>query len=113
MRRMWRVGRVLANASDGTLGAPACGEFKNGGGEFYDQESFKGRAILVKQIYITLSKDAYDFDQAFSDDSGKMWEANWIAHVTRDGSPALSHHSPKTPIQHGIDEYRCGCRVFA
>ena len=36
-----------ANAAKGALGLPpVIGQFKNGRGEFYDQEDFNGRAIL-------------------------------------------------------------------
>jgi hypothetical protein len=32
----------------GTLGIPCVGEFKNGRGDFYDQESINGKTILVR-----------------------------------------------------------------
>src|SRR5260221_10165483 len=35
-----------ANSEEGTLGAAAVGEFRNGRGGFFDQESFQGRAIF-------------------------------------------------------------------
>ena len=73
-----------ANGGDGTLGQPAIGEFRDGRGEFMDQESFGGRAILVRQIYSEITPDAFHFEQAFSGDGGKTWEPNWIATVTRD-----------------------------
>jgi hypothetical protein len=72
-----------ANSGDGTVGQPAIGEFRDGRGVFIDQESFKGRAILVRQTYSDVTPDSYNFEQAFSDDGGKTWEPNWIAIVTR------------------------------
>jgi len=50
------------------------GEFKNGRGEFYGQESLGSRAILGNTAR---------FEQAFSVDGGKNWEVNWIATDTR------------------------------
>jgi hypothetical protein len=73
----------FANASSGTLGQPTVGEFKNGRGEFYDQETFKGRAILVRFVIIPVSADVCRFEQSFSDDGGKTWELNWVATDTR------------------------------
>ena len=78
-----------ANASDGMLGRPMIGEFKNGQGEFYDQETFNGRAILVRQIFSNITANSYNFEQSFSDDGGKTWEPNWVATVSRK-SPGLT-----------------------
>lgn len=75
----------FANAASGTLGVPTVGEFKNGRGEFYDQESVNGRAILVRFVIAPISRDVRRFEQAFSDDGGKTWEVNWINDQTRTG----------------------------
>jgi hypothetical protein len=78
----------FSNSSGGTLGQPTIGEFKNGRGEFFDQESFNGRAIYVRFVISPISRDSCRFEQSFSDDGGKTWEVNWIAIDTRvkDGS---------------------------
>src|SRR5262249_50427904 len=73
----------FANSNDGTLTQPAIGEFKNGRGEFYDQETFNGRAILVRFLISDITPNSCRFEQAFSDDGGKTWEVNWIAIDTR------------------------------
>lgn len=67
----------------GMLGVPTVGEFKNGRGEFYDQETFNGRAILVRFVISNITPNSCHFDQSFSDDGGKHWELNWIATDTR------------------------------
>lgn len=69
----------FANPSGGAPGVPTVGEFKNGRGEFYDQETFKGRTILVRNVFSDITPTSYKFEQAFSDDGGKTWEVNWIA----------------------------------
>src|SRR5579859_710305 len=38
----------FATPNVGTLGIPGVGEFKNGRADFYDQEPFNGKAILVR-----------------------------------------------------------------
>ena len=79
--RQWSLN--FANIKDGTLGAPTIGEFKDGRGEFYNQETYNGRSIFVRFIITKLSPDSVKFEQAFSEDGGKTWEVNWIAVDTR------------------------------
>src|SRR6188474_1720944 len=43
--RQWSLN--FANVNAGTLTIPAIGEFKDGRGEFYNQDTLKGRSILV------------------------------------------------------------------
>jgi hypothetical protein len=73
----------FANSAQGTISVPTVGELKNGRGEFYDQESFNDRAILVRNVFQDITANSYRFEQAFSDDGGKTWEVNWIAVDTR------------------------------
>ena len=73
----------FSNSSGGTLGVPTVGEFKNGRGEFFDQESLGARSILVRFVISPVSADVCHFEQAFSSDGGKTWEVNWIATDTR------------------------------
>jgi hypothetical protein len=73
----------FANSSGGTLSQPTIGGFKNGRGEFYDQETLNGRAILVRFVISDITPNSCRFEQAFSDDGGKTWEVNWIATDTR------------------------------
>jgi|SRR5215813_956391 len=78
----------FANGQSGTLSQPTIGGFKNGRGEFYDQEMFNGRAVFVRFVVSDITPNSCRFEQAFSDDGGKTWEVNWIAIDTRvkDGS---------------------------
>jgi len=73
----------FANANDGILTQPTIGEFKNGRGEFFDQETLNGRAIFVRFIISDITPNSCRFEQSFSDDGGKTWEVNWIAIDTR------------------------------
>ncbi|HET9448638.1 MAG TPA: hypothetical protein VFO35_20370 [Steroidobacteraceae bacterium] len=73
----------FANSRGGTMTIPAVGEFRNGRGEFYNQDTLNGRSIFVKFIIQCESADVCKFEQSFSADGGKTWEANWIATDTR------------------------------
>jgi hypothetical protein len=79
--RQWSI--YWANGKDGILGQPMIGEFKNGRGEFYDQEPWKGRAVFVRFIWSNTTTNKPHFEQSFSDDGGKTWEVNWITNQTR------------------------------
>jgi len=79
--RQWSLN--FANASAGTLVPPTIGQFKEGRGEFYSQDTLDGRAILVRFVVTRPTPDSCRFEQAFSDDGGKTWEVNWIAVDTR------------------------------
>jgi hypothetical protein len=73
----------FSSSAGGTLGTPTVGEFKNGRGQFYDQETLNGRAILVRFVISDITPKSCHFEQAFSDDGGQSWEVNWIATDTR------------------------------
>ena len=79
--RQWSLN--FANIKDGTLTPPSIGEFKDGRGEFYNQDTLNGRSILVRFIISLISTDSWRFEQSFSPDGGKTWEVNWIAVDTR------------------------------
>ena len=80
--RQWSLN--WANAADGTLGTPpTIGSFKDGKGEFYDMEPFKGRMILVRYEWTRTTTSSPHFEQSFSEDGGRTWEVNWITDQVR------------------------------
>lgn len=79
--RQWSLN--AAAVGDGVVARPMFGEFKNGRGEFYDQETFKGRNIMVRQVWSDITPTSHHFEQSFSDDGGKTWEPNFKATLTR------------------------------
>jgi hypothetical protein len=79
--RQWSLN--FSNSATGSLSVPTIGEFKNGRGEFYNQETLNGRAILVRFVISDITPNSCRFEQSFSDNGGKTWEVNWIAVDTR------------------------------
>jgi hypothetical protein len=79
--RQWSLN--FSSSGSGSLAQPAIGEFKNGRGEFFNQEMLDGRAILVRFVIFDVTPTSCRFEQSFSDDGGKTWEVNWIATDTR------------------------------
>jgi hypothetical protein len=78
----------FATPQVGTFGVPGVGEFTNGRGEFYDQETIDGRSVLVRFSIWRITPDTAQSEQAFSDDGGKSWEVNWINYYKRLASTA-------------------------
>ena len=79
--RQWSLN--FANINAGVLTPPTIGEFKDGRGEFYNQDTLNGRSILVRFIISDITPNSCRFEQSFSSDGGKTWEVNWIAVDTR------------------------------
>jgi hypothetical protein len=73
---LWNVS--YASPRDGTLSTPVVGEFRNGRGEFYGQDTFGGKAILVREIYSPINATTRRLEMAYSEDGGRNWETNWI-----------------------------------
>jgi hypothetical protein len=74
-----------ANAAVGTMTAPSIGEFRNGVGEFYDQEMIGGKYVLVRFVISRITPTSAHFEQAISADGGRTWELNWIVDDRRVG----------------------------
>jgi len=78
----WSI--YLVDVDNGTLNLPpVVGQFDGNRGEFYDQEEWKGRAILVRYVWLNISPKSARMEQSFSPDGGKSWEVNWICELSR------------------------------
>ena len=78
----WSI--YLVDVDRGTLDLPpVVGQFTDGRGEFYAQQSWKGRAVLVRYLWLNLSPTSARMEQSFSADGGRTWETNWICELTR------------------------------
>jgi hypothetical protein len=75
----------FANSTSGVVGEAMVGGFRDGRGEFYNQETYDGRAVFVRFVFSDITPKTFHFEQAFSQDGGKTWEVNWIADFTRTG----------------------------
>jgi hypothetical protein len=81
--RQWNLNWAASRI--GMMGTPpTIGGFKDGRGEFYDQELLDGRDIFVRNTYSEIQSDGARFEQAFSADAGKTWEKNWVITFLRE-----------------------------
>ena len=80
--RQWSI--YLVDLDNGTLDAPpVVGGFDGKRGEFFHQENFKGRTVLVRYMWLNISPASARMEQSFSPDGGKTWETNWICELSR------------------------------
>lgn len=89
-----------ANSKDGMLTPPVYGSFNHGRGEFYGQELYDGRAILVRGVFSEVTNKTCHFEQSYSADGGKTWVVNFIEILTRGtsastGSPTRADNSDR------------------
>jgi hypothetical protein len=94
-----------ANSDDGTLDQPSIGMFKDGRGEFFQQEAYNGRSVMVKMVWSDITPTSHHVEQSFSDDGGKTWEANFIGTLTQatQAEAARQTQTPTADINHDFD----------
>ncbi len=80
--RRWSIYWADARRS-GLLDPPVIGGFAGDTGVFEGQDTFEGRPILVRFVWSGVTTPAPRWEQAFSDDGGATWEANWTMDFTR------------------------------
>lgn len=72
------------NSRNGILALPpVVGRFVDGVGEFFSEEDYEGRPILVRYRWSDITETSARWSQAFSTDKGETWETNWDAEFTR------------------------------
>jgi hypothetical protein len=59
------------------------GSFSGDTGIFEGEDTFAGRRILVRFVWSGVRTPTPRWEQAFSDDGGKIWEPNWVMEFTR------------------------------
>ncbi len=76
--------QTFMNSHLATLEPSLVGSFKDGKGELIAQDTFSGKAILVRATWFDISKDAHRYREEYSDDGGQTWHAAFDALLTRD-----------------------------
>jgi hypothetical protein len=69
----WFDGRMPQAAVD----PPMRGEFRDGVGTFYADDTYNGKPIRVRFIWSHITPTSARWEQAFSPDAGNTWETNW------------------------------------
>lgn len=79
--RQWN--QTFADSESGQLQPPLIGSLKDGKVELYSQEVKNGRAVLIRASWFDIKPDSHHFEESFSDDGGRSWEAVFNADLTR------------------------------
>jgi hypothetical protein len=84
---LWSIYWVDSLSMQGTFLPPVVGKFTGNVGVFEGPDTYDGKSIVVRYTWTVNPKDSpitAHFEQAFSEDGGKTWEANF----TNDLMPA-------------------------
>jgi hypothetical protein len=74
----------FAHAGSYLVGTPPMhGQFQDGKGTFYAQDTLDGKAMLERFSFGDITAGKAQDQQAFSADGGMTWEVNWINDQTR------------------------------
>jgi hypothetical protein len=73
---LWRIW-WLDLRSPSTLGVPVVGRFEGGKGEFIADDTWMGRPIKVRFVWLKDAGIGPRWEQSFSPDDGQTWELNW------------------------------------
>ena len=96
--RQWS--QTFIDSKSGELDSPLIGEFNNGRGDLYSQDTFHGRAVLVRGTWSDITPDAHHFEEDFSADGGQTWAPAFIANLAREkNSPAVPTAAVAPPMQ--------------
>src|SRR3954452_12889038 len=78
----WSI--YLVDLDKGTLEIPpVVGQFSGKRGEFYNQQTWQGSPVLVRDVWLDIAPKSSRMEQSFSADGGKTWEVNWICELSR------------------------------
>lgn len=73
----WAIWWVDGRNPFGDLDPPVKGRFENGVGNFYSDDTLHGKKVRVRYTWSHITATTAQWDQAYSPDGGKTWEANW------------------------------------
>jgi hypothetical protein len=72
-----------ASKRTGTLFPPVVGQFRDGLGEFYGEDTYNDVPILARYRWSGITAESAHWEQAFSVDAGETWLDNWFMDITR------------------------------
>ncbi|MEN8649945.1 hypothetical protein ABCR94_04635 [Streptomyces sp. 21So2-11] len=81
VRRDWSI--HWADSRTGRLDPPVVGTFAGGRGDFYGEDTYRGRPVRVHFVWRRLTADSARWEQEFSVDGGQSWELNWVMEFSR------------------------------
>lgn len=79
----WAIWWLDSRDPFANLDPPVKGNFVNGVGTFYANDTLNGKPIRVRFIWSHITPTSAQWEQAYSPDGGKTWETNWVMQFQR------------------------------
>ena len=73
----------LSSADPHRLDVPVIGRVEGGVGSFFAQDSYEGRPVTVRFLWLQTETPRPRWEQAMSIDGGATWETNWTMDFER------------------------------
>jgi len=88
----------FANRKDGKVGLPNVGEFRDGQGEFFVQDTLNGKWLLNRYLWSKMASSSPHFEESWSSDGGRTWEPVRIVDLARvSDHTGNAHSTPAKP----------------
>jgi hypothetical protein len=92
----WYV--YFASSKDGKVGLPNVGEFRNGRGEFFVQDTLNGKYLLNRYVWSKMASSSPHFEESWSSDGGRTWDLVRIVDLARfSDDTGNAHPAPAKP----------------
>ena len=91
----WYV--YFASSKDGKVGLPNVGEFRNGRGEFFVQDTLNGKSLLNRYVWSQIASSSPHFEESWSSDGGRTWEQVRIVDLARVSDDTSNAHPTGEP----------------
>jgi hypothetical protein len=73
----WAIWWLDSRNPHGAMDPPVKGQFENGVGSFYADDTLRGKPVRVRYTWSQITPNSAHWEQAYSPDGGKSWETNW------------------------------------
>jgi hypothetical protein len=80
---LWAIWWLDGRTPAADLEPPVRGRFLDGIGQFFAEDTLRGKPIRVRYTWSEVTPTSAHWEQAFSPDGGKTWEINWKMDLAR------------------------------
>jgi len=79
----WSIWWLDGRSPSGPLDPPVRGRFENGIGTFHGETTVDARQVGMRFLWSQITPASARWEQAYSPDGGKTWDANWVMEFRR------------------------------
>jgi hypothetical protein len=93
--------QTFIDSKDGVLNSPTIGDFHNGNGELFSNDTYEGNAVMLKGVWSDIAADSHRYTELFSNDGGRTWAPVFLAELTRERGSANWDDAAETEVKAG------------